>query len=109
MRCDRVVIGILSWALAGSSAMAATAPADCAAMVSLLHQARTDFQSLRQKKMEPGKCTLRETEYRCAWHFPGDAFDRSDAQAARLVQCVTAYPAAQTIKAPRGLPLGSAR
>lgn len=71
-------------------------------MGKLLHQARTDFSSLRQTKMDPGKCSFRAAEYRCAWHFPGDAFDMSDAQTARLVQCVAAYPAAAPLKARRG-------
>ena len=67
-------------------------------MVSLLRQARTDFPSLRERKMDPGRCAFRASEFRCAWHFPGDKFDESDTQAKRLVGCVAAYPAAQPLK-----------
>jgi hypothetical protein len=81
-----------------SAAAAASAGEDCAAMVSLLRQARTDFPSLREKKMDPGKCSFRASEYKCAWHFPGDKFDASDTQASRLVDCVAAYPASQRMK-----------
>jgi hypothetical protein len=97
MRPIRVLAGVLALMLADSS-IAATAAPDCAAMVRLLHQARTDFPSLRRAKMNPGKCSYRETEYRCAWYFPGDRFDLSDAQAARLVQCMAEYPAAKPVK-----------
>src|SRR5437762_13739759 len=97
--CLLAVASVLTCSSAGA---AADSVEDCAAMSSLLRQARTDFPSLRQKKMEPGKCSFREAEYRCAWHFPGDAFDKSDAQAARLVRCVAAYPTAQPAKTRRG-------
>jgi hypothetical protein len=102
MHSSRVLTGILACILTGAPAMAAPAPGDCAAMVRLLHEARTDFPSLRQERMDPGKCSFSGTEYRCAWHFPGDRFDLSDAQATRLLQCVTGYPAAQPPKVKRG-------
>ena len=102
MRFRRIMLGVLSCTLPVGPAAAATAPADCAAMDSLLRAARSEFPALRQKKMDPGKCSFRESEYRCAWHFPGDRFDMSDAQAARLRQCVAVYPAAQPTKAGRG-------
>jgi|tagenome__1003787_1003787.scaffolds.fasta_scaffold20898428_2 hypothetical protein len=101
MPSNRVLFGLLACILT-VPAMAATAPDDCAPMVRLLHQARTDFPSLRQEKMDPGKCSLRQTEYRCAWHFPGDRFELADAQASRLLQCVAGYPAAQPAKVKRG-------
>jgi hypothetical protein len=84
-----------------SAAAAASAP-DCAAMAKLLRDARTDFPSLRRIKMTPGKCSYRDTEYKCEWAFPGDAFAVSDEQSARLVQCVSANPAAQPAKSKRG-------
>ena len=102
MRSTRVLLGALTFALARSSAIAAIAPADCAAMNNLLRTARSDFPSLRQMKMEPGRCSFRAAEYRCGWHFPGDAFDKSDEQAKRLVGCVASYTAAQPAKARGG-------
>src|SRR5437868_13109696 len=100
MHSNRVLLGVLSCAVVGSSAAAATAPADCAAMANLLRQARTDFPSL--KKMAPDRCSFRDTEYRCEWSFPGDAFAVSNEQAARLVQCVAAAPTAQPVKGKKG-------
>jgi hypothetical protein len=103
MRLKPVLLPILSIALVGSAANAATtSPPDCAAMASLIHQARTDFPSLRQKKMPAGKCVFRDTEYKCEWAFPGDAFAVSDEQATRLVQCVSIAPTAQAAKGKRG-------
>lgn len=71
-------------------------------MAGLLRQARTDFQSLREKRMDSARCSFRASEYKCEWAFPGDAFAVSDAQAAKLVQCLAVYPAAQPLKAKRG-------
>lgn len=98
MRSGRALLGIVCCAFAGGSATASSISEDCAPVADLLRQARTDFPSLRQKKMDPGKCSFRQSEYRCAWHFPGDAFDASDAQTTKLVECVAANAAAQRTK-----------
>lgn len=99
MRLKPVLLPILSIALVGSVANAATvSPPDCAAMANLIRQARTDFPSLRQTKMPAGKCAFRDTEYRCDWAFPGDTFSVSNAEAARLVHCVSIAPTAQAGK-----------
>ena len=101
MKFSRGLLGITATMLA-SAAAATPAPVpapECAVMDSLLRQARTDFPSLRQRKVEPGQCSLRNSEFKCAWEFAGDRFDESDAQAARLVRCVAAYPTTQRVKA----------
>ncbi|MEO7635153.1 MAG: hypothetical protein ABIS38_05850 [Sphingomicrobium sp.] len=71
-------------------------------MSRLIRQARTDFPSLRSLKMQPGVCTLRRTEYRCGWAFPGDAFGAAEAQAAALVQCASTVAATAPRKLKRG-------
>jgi hypothetical protein len=103
MQLKRVLLPILSSALIGSAANAGSVRPECAALANLIRQARTDFPALRHKKMVAGKCAFRDTEYRCEWAFPGDAFAVSDAQAARLVQCLSIAPTAQSVKGKHGV------
>lgn len=101
MAWSRVCLGMALSVLMAAPAAAQGKP-DCAVMDYILKQARTDFPSLRQKRMSPGSCYFKGSEYGCAWAFPGDAFDMSDAQADRLKQCIAAHPTAQPIKGKRG-------
>lgn len=92
----------IALAATASASAAAAQSADCAATDLLLRQARTDFPALRQKKMAPGKCSFRDSEYKCEWTFTGDAFAVSDAEAAKLTQCIAAHPSAQQTGAKGG-------
>ena len=96
----KLSIAVLATALFGSSPALATD--GCGAMNHVVKTARNDFTALRSLKMQPGVCTLRSTEYKCRWTFPGDAFGTVEAQAASLVQCATI----QTAEAPRKLKRG---
>jgi hypothetical protein len=102
MQLSRVFLATVACAMVSSSVnAAATTPVECAALASLLRQARTDFPSLRRKKIEPGKCSYRDTEFKCEWAFPGDAFEVSNAEASKLVRCMAAQPGAQPAKGKR--------
>lgn len=102
MKLNDLAFASLSCVLAGTSAHAAPAQQACAALDALLHQAETDFVSLRQKKLQPGKCSFRSNEFKCEWAFPSDAFAVAEAQSAQLAQCVAQRRAYKQVSAKRG-------
>jgi hypothetical protein len=81
--------------LCATSARAAASGDGCEAMHQLISRARNDFPSLRELKMQPGACTLRGAEYRCAWVFPGDSFAAADAEKSAMVRCAANITAAR--------------
>ena len=100
MRFGLVTIAILGGTLLATPLGAATE--HCAATKQLAQTARYDFPALGKLKMQPGICTLRQTEYKCRWAFPGDAFGVAEAQATHLLQCATVQSKTPPQKLKRG-------
>lgn len=97
--------GLFAVAMLGGTLLAtplAAAPDPCAATSQLARTARTEFPALGKLKMQPGVCTLRPTEYKCRWAFPGDAFGVAEAQAAHLLQCAVGQSTTPPQKLKRG-------
>ena len=98
-------LGLVTTAILGGTLLAtplAAATDHCAATSQLARTARTDFPALGKLRMQPGICTLRQTEYKCRWAFPGDAFGVAEAQAAHLLQCATGQSSTPPQKLKRG-------
>ncbi len=100
MKLGLITTAVLCGTLLATPLAAANDP--CAATSRLAQVARSDFAALKSLKMQPGICTLRQTEYKCRWAFPGDAFGVAEAQAANLLQCAAGESASPPQKLKRG-------
>lgn len=87
MKLRHPTLAMLLVASLWSAPASAAAGDDCRAMQQLISRARSDFPSLRELRMQPGVCSLRSAEYRCAWAFPGDSFGVAEAQSSAMVEC----------------------
>lgn len=79
--------------------VAAQQVAPCDPMAGLIRLARNDFQSLKMKKFDNGKCVFRGQEFRCEWSFPGDSYAIAEAQSEKVKRCALAAPRVTMLKA----------
>lgn len=101
MKSSSAFVASISFVVMGTSAHAAAPAQPCASMTALLHQAETDFASLRQKKLQAGKCSFRPSEFKCEWSFPSDAFAVAEAQTAQVSQCIAQRRGYKSVSAKR--------
>ena len=88
--------------LAGPASASGTPVGECAAMDYILAQARTEFPSLAQKRLNSGRCSLVKQEFKCAWGFSSDRFVDAQDEAAKLSRCAAGQPGAKPLKGKRG-------
>lgn len=100
MRIKTVALALAISSLATPALAAEANP--CAALASLVHQARNDFPSLKAKKLDRGTCKFAREEYRCIWRFPGDQFAVAEAQSGHVEHCALAQPGVEAIAAKKG-------
>ncbi|MBA3668667.1 MAG: hypothetical protein H0W71_01140 [Sphingomonas sp.] len=93
---------IASTLLASASPALAAVDPNCASLTALVHQARTDFQSLQTRKFEAGACALRKQEFRCSWSFPSDALAVAEAQSGQAEHCALAIPGVEAVAGKKG-------
>jgi len=100
MRIKTVVLALAVSSLATPALAVEANP--CAALAGLVRQARTDFPSLKVKKLDAGTCKFARGEYRCIWRFPGDQFAVAEAQSGHVEHCALAQPGVEAIAAKKG-------